>query len=433
MRVVNIAMYIKNIKLSNFRTFEEINIELGMFNVLIGTNASGKSNFIHAIKFVKDITESGLDSAISLQGGIEYARNVQIGSSKDLEIEINFGSEPNNRLFIEEDGDPQKSLGLLISNTKYNLNIGFFKESKRYKYFKETLKMNCKFSELYKNKDGKLGDPIELENGEIIIRNIYGEISYEVDTFKNNNIKTFLDKFAPMKFRRDEKSRSPPKLLIELPLTPLLFDLAFSLRNMSIYDIDPKLAKTATPIVGKTNLDPDGRNLAIILNNILNNKKNESTFLSLIKDLLPFIDGVTVKDTGDKSLITNLAETYSNKKYIPAHLLSDGTINVTALVIALYFGGDPIIIEEPERNIHPYLISKIINMMKDVSERQRKQVIVTTHNPEVVKYAGIKNILFVKRDEHGFSKIYRPYEKDEVKVFLENDMGVDTLYIQNLL
>jgi AAA15 family ATPase/GTPase len=257
----------KNIKLSNFRTFEEIDIDLGMFNVLIGTNASGKSNFIHAIKFVKDIAESGLDSAISLQGGIEYARNVRISSSKDLEIEINFGSESNNRLLIEEDGGSQKSLGISILNTKYTLNIGFFKESKRYKNFKENLEMTCKVSELYKNKDGKLVDPIELESGKIIIKNIQGNISFNIDAFKNDKSKTFLDKIAPMQFRRDEKSRSPQKLLIELPLTPLLFDLAFSLRNMSIYDIDPKLAKTATPIVGKTNLDPDGRNLAIILNN----------------------------------------------------------------------------------------------------------------------------------------------------------------------
>ena len=426
-------MYITNIKLSNFKTFEKIDIDLGRFNVLIGTNASGKSNFIHAIEFIRDIAVSGLDSAISLQGGIEYTRNVQLNSSKDLEIEVNFASEQDNRLLIDEDGASQKSLGVSILKTKYVLTLGFFKDSKRYKNFREYLELNCKFLEVHKNAEGKLDEPLELNRGNIIIKNIYGDISFDFGEFEDNEIKSVLDKFAPMKLRRDGKSRSSPRLLIELPLTPLLFDLVFSLRNISIYDIDPKLAKAATPIVGKTNLDPDGKNLAIILNNILNNKKNKSIFLSLIKDLLPFIDGVAVKDTGDKSLITNLAETYSNKKYIPAHLLSDGTINATALVIALYFGGDPIIIEEPERNIHPYLISKIISMMKDVSERQKKQVIVTTHNPEVVKYAGIENILFVKRDEGGFSKIYRPNEKDEVKVFLENDMGVDMLYIQNLL
>lgn len=88
-------------------------------------------------------------------------------------------------------------------------------------------------------------------------------------------------------------------------------------------------------------------------------------------------------------------------------------------------------IEEPERNIHPYLISKVIEMMKDASSK--KQITITTHNPEIVKYAGLKNILIVSREKSGFSTIYRPEEKKEVKTFLENEMGIEELYIQNLL
>lgn len=37
-------MQIKKIKVSNFKSFDEVEIELGRFNVLIGANASGKSN-----------------------------------------------------------------------------------------------------------------------------------------------------------------------------------------------------------------------------------------------------------------------------------------------------------------------------------------------------------------------------------------------------
>ena len=39
-------MAIKKIKISNFKSFKNLEIELGKFNVLIGANASGKSNFI---------------------------------------------------------------------------------------------------------------------------------------------------------------------------------------------------------------------------------------------------------------------------------------------------------------------------------------------------------------------------------------------------
>ncbi|HHI30177.1 MAG TPA: DUF2813 domain-containing protein, partial [Candidatus Methanoperedenaceae archaeon] len=60
-------MHIKKIKVSNFKSFEEEEIELGKFNVLIGANASGKSNVINILQFLKDVVESGLDNAISMQ------------------------------------------------------------------------------------------------------------------------------------------------------------------------------------------------------------------------------------------------------------------------------------------------------------------------------------------------------------------------------
>ena len=70
-------------------------------------------------------------------------------------------------------------------------------------------------------------------------------------------------------------------------------------------------------------------------------------------------------------------------------------------------------------------------MMKDAS--QQKQILVTTHNPEFVKYAGLENILLVYRDKNGYSKISRPADKNEIKEFLKNDIGIEELYIHNLL
>jgi AAA15 family ATPase/GTPase len=39
-------MTIKRIKVSNFKSFKNLDVELGKFNILIGANACGKSNFI---------------------------------------------------------------------------------------------------------------------------------------------------------------------------------------------------------------------------------------------------------------------------------------------------------------------------------------------------------------------------------------------------
>jgi predicted ATPase len=70
-------------------------------------------------------------------------------------------------------------------------------------------------------------------------------------------------------------------------------------------------------------------------------------------------------------------------------------------------------------------------MMKDASKN--KQIIVTTHNPEMIKHADIKDILILSRDEEGFSHISKPMDKSEIGIFLENEMGLADLFVDNLL
>ena len=222
------------------------------------------------------------------------------------------------------------------------------------------------------------------------------------------------------------------KLLLETPYFPPPLESIFS--EISIHDFDPKLPKKATPITGKAELEGNGNNLSIILKNITENREKRRKLFNLVKDLLPFVENLDVEKFADKSLLFKLKESYFKTQYLPASLISDGTINMTALIVALYFEKKPfVIIEEPERNIHPSLISKVVEMMKDVSQTQKKQIVVTTHNPEFVKYAGLENILLVSRNEAGFSTISRPADKEEVKTFLKNDIGIEELYIQNLL
>ena len=72
-----------------------------------------------------------------------------------------------------------------------------------------------------------------------------------------------------------------------------------------------------------------------------------------------------------------------------------------------------------------------ISSVKEASDK--KQIIVTTHNPEIVRHAGLENLLLVSRDKEGFSTISRPSEKEEVRTFLIDEIGIEELYIRNLL
>jgi hypothetical protein len=51
----------------------------------------------------------------------------------------------------------------------------------------------------------------------------------------------------------------------------------------------------------------------------------------------------------------------------------------------------------------------------------------------VVKHAALDDLLLISRDSAGFSIISRPGDKEEVRTFLANEIGIEELYVQNLL
>ena len=203
-------------------------------------------------------------------------------------------------------------------------------------------------------------------------------------------------------------------------------------RDIGVYNFDLKLAKLATQIKGASELEPDGANLAIVMKNIMEDSDNQNMFSNLIADVLPFVQSVGTTNLLDRSVILMQTENYFKDKSIPATLISDGTINVTALLCALYFQSNSlIIIEEPERNIHPSLIAKIANMLKDASNK--KQIIATTHSTEIIKHIDVENLLLIRRDKSGNSKIIKPGDQAVAQKFLENNIDVRELYVQNML
>lgn len=414
-------MAVKKIRIANFKSFKDLEIELGKFNVLIGANASGKSNFVKIFEFLRDIVKFGLNNAISMQGGIEYLSNINIGPSQ--EFSVNIISDRESMLGKETE---KGLMGIKIYETSCEFALKFKKKGRGFEIVKDKLTQKCDFIRL-KERKKEIEVKEKLGSGEIILSRANEKV--KVDLNKPEEVPIKEDDIFPP-FLKEEKL-PPHSLLLEtsfffMPPSERVFG------DIAIYDFDPKLPKKATSITGKAELEEDGSNLSIVLKNIIEHKDKKRKLFNLVKDLLPFINKLDVENFADKSLLFKLQEIYFEKQYLPASLISDGTINVTALIIALYFEKKSLtIIEEPERNIHPYLISKVMDMMKDAS--QKKQIIVTTHNPEVVKYAGLENILLVSRDKGGFSTISRPSDKEEVKTFLKNEIGIEELYVQNLL
>lgn len=184
-------------------------------------------------------------------------------------------------------------------------------------------------------------------------------------------------------------------------------------------------------MTGRRTLEEDGSNLAISLRSILGHDDSARELSDLIRGLLPLMVSLDVERRVDTSLLMSLREHYGDKS-LPTFLLSDGTIGLTALVVALFFENRSLVaIEEPERNVHPRVIPRVVELPKEAA--RTKQVIVTTHSPQVVESSGIDNVMLVSRDADSFSRVTRPADREAVRVFLENEIGAGELFAQNLL
>ena len=407
-------MAITNIKVSNFKSFKQLDLKLGPFTVLVGANASGKSNFTQIFKFIRDITTDGLDNAVSMQG-LEYLANIAGSSRKAVSIEVTSDYTGGGILVA-------KSVWARTRELTCHFELLLGGNGAGYQVTKDRITVGFDVTDGPGGKARvrkKVGRPVE---GTIEVSKSGQKLKQRVCV---DHRKLSEKDVNPYLFRMPGKS--PAKaLLIEGPYPQALMSSAYA-----IYDFDPKLAKKAAVVTGKLELEENGENLSLVLKNILEDPEKKRKFSNLIKDLLPFVEDVQTEKLADRSLMFKLSESYQEEEYFPAPFISDGTVDAIALVIALFFEKkDLVIIEEPERNIHPHLISGLVEMMKDAA--RNKQIIVTTHSAEVVRQAGVENLLLISRDKEGFSTISRPAEKQDVQIFLENDLGLDEVFVQEL-
>jgi hypothetical protein len=68
---------------------------------------------------------------------------------------------------------------------------------------------------------------------------------------------------------------------------------------------------------------------------------------------------------------------------------SDGTLRLIGLLWAVLDGSGPLLLEEPELSLHPTVVAFIPQMLWNITRKRRRQVILTTHSPEMLGDKGI--------------------------------------------
>lgn len=412
----SVKMYIKKMHIKNFKSYVDQEISFERMSVIVGSNASGKSNIIDAFRFIKNIIEYGLVDAISLAGGTEYLLNSTIGREEPLY----FSFETDMDAEMDEN---EKSV---LTGFKYEFKLSMNRRGNGYTITEDRF-IVCREIKYNIDETPHLGNIVTEYS-----RPGYGKIKEKIIQAPENLGDDIKEKYS-LKFAIDYLNKNNEKK--ELLLTQMLFFIMprFSfIRLIKIYDFDSKLLKKSSEIAQVSELTENGSNIALILKNILNNSKDKEQLINLVSDVLPFIEKLEVKTNYDKSLVYSIEEKYSRKSF-KSHYMSDGTVNIIAIIIALYFETHfgILILEEPERNVHPKLMSKIVEMAQETSKK--RQVIITTHTPEMVKCSDIKSLYFVQRDKGGYSRISKPSDSKSVNIFLENEINIEELFLQDML
>lgn len=416
-------MFINQVTVKNFKSFREEHIILNDLNIIIGSNAAGKSNFISILRFIDQIIECGIDNAIAMAGGLEYVLNTSIGRNHPLHLSFSINCSKEDAVLTLTKHDDCE---LYLDSFDYSFELMPHKKGGGFRIARDILKMNYyqmvkedernHYSVEYKRINGK--NTISIHNS---------------TTFENEEAQKSLNEGIDKKFFEAFFSRADSRK--ELILTYIYFFLPPFIRAkdlIRIYDFDPRLMKKPSVLTSITSLEEDGSNIASILQYLLKSKSTRHRLENLLKDSLPFIESISTESRFDKSVSYKVKEKYSSKTFY-SHFLSDGTVNVLALIVAMYFDNsrNVLVFEEPERNLHPQLMSRLLEMAYETA--QDRQIIITTHTPEMLKHARLESILLAKRCNDGFTHITKPADSEMVQAFLQNEVGIGELFVQNLL
>ena len=99
-------MRVTQLRLANWRNFKNVDVNLADRVLLFGPNASGKSNLLDSIRFLRDLTTSpgGLQYAVSLRGGVSRLRflNARHNNKSRAMVAVAVGDDTNPKLWEYE-------------------------------------------------------------------------------------------------------------------------------------------------------------------------------------------------------------------------------------------------------------------------------------------------------------------------------------------
>jgi predicted ATPase len=361
-------MRISRVELKNWMNFKDASVDVAERAFLVGPNACGKSNFLDALRFLRDIANrrgGGLQKACEDRGGVSKIRCLAARRDSEVSVAVEL-SDGEERLWRYE-----------VAFTEAKPRDGGGARLKREVVYKGQKKI------LHRPNDDDDRDPPLLSQTHLEQINLNREFREIAEFFETIN---YLH-LVPQIIRHQESVADKTGRLHE-------YGLSFLER------------------VRKTE------------------KSTREVFLKKIARALsvalPQFAGLKfVESSGNPHLVSGYKHWRRGASPQDERQFSDGTLRLIGLLWSLLDGRGPLLLEEPELSLHVGIVRQFADLMHGVRKNDdARQVLVTTHDSELLaRGVGAEEILVLRPDPKGEgTKIERATSLKGVAALLEAGM-----------
>lgn len=340
-------MRFSRIRLENWRNFGEVDVPVATRVFLVGANASGKSNFLDALRFLRDLVISGGDfeKAISDRGGVSSIRSLSARKNSDVAIEVEISSD-ERRI--------------------WRYRIVFNEEERNRPVLREEKVWNAT-DEMILNRPNR-ADRSDVER---LARTHLEQVS------TNQEFREITGFFESIHF-----IHTVPQLVREPERT------AAGYRN-----------------------DPFGSDfLEQIANTHASTRKARlGRIQKILRNVVPQLSEIELWQ--DKAGTPHLRAKYKHWRpqgsWQTERAFSDGTLRLIGLLWALQTGKGPFLLEEPEISLHHGVVQYLPQLMYAIQRshpgKPLRQTFISTHSPELLEDEGIgaHETLLLHQSENG--------------------------------
>lgn len=377
---------IKEIQLKDWKSFVDSTLYIDPLTIIIGANASGKSNTLDALLFLRRVAlGAGIFQAINgdvnlppIRGGIEWICHKP---AKKFSLVVTVQSDNENQdyryqLEVQVNGVKAEVVHEELALLKYGVRSSAPKETRL--FYTQQQEASAPGIPAYFSTGGQgRGKRIDVNRSHIVL--------LQADALS----------------LRKEVQEGIKQVLAQL-------------QQIFVFDPVPSHMRNYTPF--SEQLQVDGSNIAGVLAALAAPRKAEveHTLTDYLKALPERdIQRVWTEPIGkfqtDAMLYCEEGWSGNASHTVDARGMSDGTLRYLAIVTAMLTRnpGSLLVVEEVDNGLHPSRAHVLVEMLRTLGNLRKIDVIVTTHNPALLDAAGTRMVPFITvahRDaETGYS------------------------------